>query len=354
MTHIELIEQLYRYRDIIDRGYKEGELDSVPKPLQESTLFIKVGSKYRLNRSYISFVNFALDRVDYTVIFGDYEEEHRQIIINKQRYEDTKKIQYHQKVIDLINDIYLKFYYRDSQINSALKSLQRQDNEELDILIESANDILKQIREVVEANSKIANTFTQLKSVDIEFKKVLDELDNDFFKFLKNISYYIDRLNKFIIQTQTKRRLNRLFMQLSADILSENDTYLDEILMQYREGLYHTVKRYKNQIKVLPTEDDLPLLKRSLKSLRLLKPKREKANTILPTPQVKELNLIDIKSIVASLKTGCDDLYIYLLNHDIVKDENEAFLIYLHLISYPNVSFERTFNRYNVRITKWR
>ena len=69
MTHLELVQLLYKHKDTINEAYINKSVDLVCEELVDSTLFLKVASSYRLNSNYTTFVNSILDRVDYGMVF---------------------------------------------------------------------------------------------------------------------------------------------------------------------------------------------------------------------------------------------------------------------------------------------
>jgi hypothetical protein len=356
MTHLELIAQLWQHRELLDRAYRQESVDTVPEALEESTLFLRTGSEYRLNQSYLTFVNAVLERVDYTVVFGDYEHEHKEIVRAKRRFEATGKEHYRRKILRLADDIYHKFFHRDRQIRAAVKELERSETAEIDLLIEEADDILERIEELVAANTRIAETFRELKSLEATIRTHLEGLDRGFYTFIENISHFIDRLERFIVQTRTKRRQNRLFMRLAADILAERDGELERMLLARRHGLLHTLPLTRRApVRPLPDEGDLPALRKALKGLRLARPVRPKADGRLPRLRSEPLRLPDSVRIIADLnREGCDDLYDFLLSHEEVSDTREAFLVYLLLLAEPKANVQATFNRHNIRRVAWR
>ncbi|MBN2896923.1 MAG: hypothetical protein JXK05_13645, partial [Campylobacterales bacterium] len=76
MRHSELLKLLYAHKESIDRAYREGSLEHVSSELIESTLFVKINQRYKLNKNYINFADSVLQRVDYSIIFGNYEHEY--------------------------------------------------------------------------------------------------------------------------------------------------------------------------------------------------------------------------------------------------------------------------------------
>ena len=347
MTHIELLNLLTKNKDIIDQAYRDGYIDSVSDELFDSTLFTKSSKGYELNRSYISFVNTILDRVDYSIVFGDYEKEHSLLIKSKIKYQETKKEYYKNDILNRIDEIFFKFLNRDREIKALLYKLENEVSLDIDIIIENANSILVQIIELIDANEKISKTFNELKIIDKEFKEFISNLDEDLYRFIKNINIYIEILNKFIVQTKQKRKQNRLFLKLSNDILDEKDEYLNEYL-KINSPTLHTLK-YKHKKDILLVCEDNKKLKKAIKNLDLFKPLQKLAPTIINIPKPEKLEIIELDEILLSLKNGCDDLYIFLFD----KVGKDAFRVYLSLLEYENIEFCDEFNEYGIKKVRW-
>jgi hypothetical protein len=356
MTHLQLIEMLYRHKDEIHQSYiNKGALGGSDE-LTQSTLFIKVADEYQLNQTYISFVNSILDRVDYGVVFEDYEKENAKLILLRKKYLQHQKPYYKEQILKLIDDIYLRFFYRDNHIRLLLKKLEHDVSLEIEIIVEEANTILYDISELIEANHKIYKTFVELKESDSDIKTKLVKLEIDFFRFSNNIENYISQLQRFIIQTKEKRRQNRLFMQVANDILSENDTRLDEYLLADTSTKCYTIEYTKRKkVKSLPSFYDASTLKKALKSLDLTKSKRATANSIIQEAPPQKLPMIDIDVIAARLDRDKPyDMYMFLKEQeDLFEREDEIFKAYLHLLSYASISYRDDFNMDGVRCVAW-
>ena len=357
MTHLQLIEMLYRHRDEIHQAYMHKGTLSGSDELIKSTLFIKVADEYQLNQTYITFVDSILDRVDYGVVFEDYEKENAKLILLRKKYLQHKKLYYKEQILKLIDDIYLRFFYRDNHIRLLLKKLEHDMSLEIEIIIEEANSILYDISELIDANEKIYKTFVELKELESDIKTKLIKLEIDLFRFSNNIENYISQLRRFIIQTKEKRRQNRLFMQVANDILNENDTKLDEYLSADTSIKCYTIEYTKRKkVKSLPSFYDTSTLKKALKSLELTKSKRASANSKLQETAPQKLLMVDIDVIVARLDENKPyDIYTFLKEQkDLFKQEDEIFKVYLHLLSYTNINYRNTFNMDGIRCVEWR
>ncbi len=131
MKHIELIELIYKNRDVIDSVYRGEKIFTINRVLEDTTLFIKFGEEYKLNRNYINFINSILQRVDYDIIFGNYENEYKELVKSRDRFIKTKKDFYKISILRLIEDLYYKFSNRDREIRLLL--LQLENDKVLDI-----------------------------------------------------------------------------------------------------------------------------------------------------------------------------------------------------------------------------
>jgi len=363
MRHIELIELIYKNREIIDRAYRGDKIFSLNRSIEDLTLFIKVGDEYRLNRNYINFVNSILQRVDYDIIFSNYEEEYKELIKNRNRFLKTKKDIYKKSILKFIEDLYYKFSNRDREITLLLLKLENDRSLDIDILIEKSYDILEKINEFIDANQKIRRAFrVELRGIDFEIDRLLEAISINIFEFIDNIDGYISRLNSFVLQTKRKREVNRKIIQLSNLILEEKSNSLDEYLFLHSSELYHSLLRsQKNRVFVYPDERNINKISKEIKivleNINIKRPKRDK-----PIKKQKQeiLNLIDIDKIIEDLRRdGSRDIFISILKHsqlDRFQEERlieEAFKIFLQLTREKNIKFIREFNQYGVRIARW-
>jgi len=359
MTHLQLIKLLSEYKDVIDLAYRSDEysVDIVPQVLVDNMMFIKIGDKYKLNQNYILWVNSILDRVDYSIILGDYEKEHKELIKLKSRYISTNREHYKDEIISVIERIYMEFVYRDKSIASLLKKIENESSLEIDLLIEKANDILEMIGDLVEANLKLESSFIELQELHQDIKLKMMSINTQMYHLFQNISVYIDTLNSFIIQTKDKRRENQRLFKVANDILNEDDIYLDDKLMLYGSEAYYTLKYMRNSkvSTVIDVDSNIgSYLRDALSQLSLERVKKERADRVLPKLKVEPLDLIDIEEIIASLnQNGCDDLFIYLYGLDCIADKQEAFKVYLQLLTDEHIVYSEEFNQYNIKVIRW-
>ncbi len=355
MTHMQLIEMLYRHREEIHRVYSAKSTLQGSDELVKSTLLIQVADAYRLNQNYITFVDAILDRVDYGMVFEDYEKENAKLILLRKKYLQHKKPYYKKQIINLIDTIYLRLFYRDNHIRLLLKKLEHDVSLEIEIIIEEANTILDDISRLIDANDQIYTTFAELKTIDEEIRVRLTKLDIDLYRFSSNIETYIAQLQRFIIQTKEKRRQNRLFMQVASTILHEKDADLEDYLRsEGLRGLYTIEFTRRKKIHPLPSFRDASMLKKTLKTLQLSHPKPMRANAHLQEPPPQKLSIVEIDAVIADLQRDQpDDIYAYLVEQsDRFDHPDDAFKIYLHLLAY-DVRFSDRFNAHGIREVAW-
>ena len=353
MTHKELIELIYKYKEYLNEAFINNKLSSAPDELVEINLIIKVANKYKLNQMYQRFVYAILDRIDYSVVFQDYIKEHKELVRLINRFKLNKNEYYKDRILELCEDLYLKFFERDRQIRKKILDLYQEQTLEIELILNEANDILAQIGELIEANKNILKTFDELKKIDTAFRAKLVLLDEGFLEFVNNIHLFIKDLSKFINQTKIKRAQNKKFLKLSNDILNEKDIKLNDFLELNSEFLCFNIKYSKKNKIFYLMEPENKELKKLLKELKLQKaPKRIKKIKIKEIKKEK-LDLIDLDKILSDLqKEGTNDLFLYLMDK-VQKDINEVFKVFLQLLSYKNVEYKNEFNKFNIKVVKW-
>ncbi len=355
MTHPQLIELLARYKKTLTEAYSQKELSDAPKELVDATLLIEIGDRYVLNQSYVAFVNAILDRVDYGTVFEDYEKEHKNLRRYMRRYQESRSPQIKQWIMRAVDDIYLKFYYRDRQMHQVVRRFEQEVSLDIEIIIDEANAILDQITELIDANHAIIATFNEIKELDIAFKTKLIPMDENFLRFMQNIDHLTERLGRFITQTKTKRRQNKRFAKVARDILNEDDTYLDEWLMLHMKESAHTLRRTRRHTVTALADPDDRRLKRFLKDLKLAKPKPKRAQIRIEEPAPEPLPMIDLEALKGALnENGCDDLFLCLLDYpEVGGDVATAFKLYLYLLDEGRVQMTENFNDHNIRRIRW-
>ena len=363
MKHIDLIKLIHSHRDIIDRAYRQGWAQNVDAELEEATLFVKINDKYKLNKNYLNFVDSVLQRVDYSIIFGDYEKEYKELVKMKRRYLESKNDYYKSSIITLIENLYFKFYNRDREIQLLILRLENDISLDIDILIENAQDVLSKIEELTAANQKIGLFFrVELRGVEESIDTLLQNISVDILKFIENIDSYIKEVNQFIVQTQKRRLQNKQIAKLSNMIVDEQSQELDEYLQMHHKRLYFTVNRsQKNRVEILPSDSDIVKLKKELKKIlvdiEVEKPLKE---VRIKPQQVEKLDIINVEVILQKLqRDGSEDIFMDVRSHKELEKYsgaelmNEAFKVYLQIISDERVIYENSFNEYGVKVAKW-
>ena len=364
MKHSELLKLVHDNRELIDRAYRQEHTQNVPEELVESTLFLKVGDRYKLNKNYLNFVDSVLQRIDYSVIFGDYEKEYKELVKNKKRYEERAEEFHKSAILKLIDDLYFKFYNRDREIRTLLLRLENDTSLDIDVLLENAGDILEKVDELIGANEKIGALFRkELRGLDEEIDSLLQSISVNILRYVENIDVYIREINQFIVQTKKRRFQNKQIIKLSNMILDEEVNALDEYLTLHYKTLYFTVERsQKNKIRVFASDEDVARMKKELKetfsNLALEKP--VKTNAI--KAQAKErLEIVDTQKIIRDLREKkSEDVFVFIKSHEELKrferNEliNEAFKAYLQITTDAQVAFSERFNEFGIKVARWR
>lgn len=363
MKHLELIKLVNDNKDLIDKTYREGKVDSVKEELIDSTLFIKISGQYKLNKNYLNFVDSVLQRVDYSIIFGDYEKEYKELVKNKNRYLENKNEHYRSQILNLVETLFFKFLNRDREIQILLLRVENDTSLDIDILIQHANDILEKIDELIEANTKIGQLFrSDLKGIDDELDELLSSISVDVLKYIENIDAYIKQISLFLIQTKNRRMQNKKLSKLSNLILDEKTQALDEYLHLHKKNLFHTVMRnQRNRLVTYPSDRDVYKISKAVKVVLdgFEVKKSIKTSTIKPQ-QKQKLDIINIENILGDLnESRCDDIFVYIMNHNELsmyedfKLKEEAFKLFLQITTHEKLSFTSQFNEFGIKVAKW-
>lgn len=350
--------------DLIDRSYRGEELVAVDEVLLDTTLFLKINKRYKLNKNYLNFADSILQRVDYSIIFGDYEKEYKQLVKLKRAYVESNQEYYKTNMQKLIENLYEKFFNRDREIQILVARLESDRNLDIDILLSEANNTLEKIYELIDANEKVGAFFrNDLRGLHVEIDALLQSISIDILKYIENIGKYIDQINSFIVQTKKRRELNVKVMKLSNMLLDEESDHLDEYLRLNHQSSYFTQTRsQKNRVHIFADESDIPKLnKKELKNiLDLVTVKREKKESSIKQQSYEKLEIVDIDSIISDLlKQKSEDIFLSIKNHkelSAYSDNHlveEAFKIYLHLGTKDEVEFSEAFNTYGVKVARW-
>jgi len=363
MKHIDLIKLVYENKELIDRAYRENSVENVAEELIDTALFVKINERYKLNKNYLNFADSVLQRIDYSIIFGDYENEYKELIKAKKRYLEGFN-EFHKKtIITLVENLYFKFYNRDREIQILLLRLENDISLDIDILIENASDILEKVDELIGANERIGAFFRQdLRGVDESIDTLLQSISVDILKYIENIDRYIKQINQFIIQTSKRRLQNKSIIQLSNMILDEDVKSLDEyLLLHYKKHYYTVAVSQKNRIITLADDKDTAKIAKELKNIlsdiKVIKPVKNAAIKI----QAKEkLEIVDMEKILQDLqRNGCEDLFIFIRSHAQLQKYKEkelieeSFKLYLQITTNSQALFAKEFNQYGIKVTKW-
>jgi len=346
MTHLELLNLLCKNRELLNYAYLNNGVESVEEKFLEMGLFVKVGNRYLLNQSYLEFVDLVLDRLEYSVVFGDYLKELKELIRYKNFYLKTHKPFYKKRILRLVEDIYKKLYFRDRQIVKRLREMEEEIELDIEVLIQEAKGVLEQLGELIGANAKISQVFRELKELE-EFQENIIALEENLYKITTNIENYMAWLETFIIQSKRKRKQNLLLNRVVKDIFQERDFYLEEFLTNNMDKLFLPPSKPK-----VVTDLNSKWLKPALKHLTLQKPKPIKAKNRLSSPSAQKWDFISVEEIREYLNSqGSEDIFKTLLAKGI--EEEEAFRLFLHLLSFKNSVITSEFNEYGIRIVRW-
>ena len=326
-------------------------------------MFVKINDRYKLNKNYLNFVDSVLQRIDYSIIFGDYEREYKELVKLKKRYINTKNEFYKTSIINLIENLYIKFYNRDREIQILLLRLENDISLDIDILLENAVDILEKVDELIVANEKIGLFFRKdLRDVDEDIDKLLQSIGVNILKYIQNIDRYIKDLNQFIIQTKKRRFQNKQIITLSNMIMDEDVNELEQYLILNPKRFHYTVTQsQKNRIKFFADDNDIQKFKKELKEIlqnfsinKLLK------KDTIKTQTKEKLDVVDVERIIKDLENlKSDDVFTFIKSHDeLQRFENnnlieESFKIYLHISVDERMIYDKSFNEFGVKVAKW-
>ena len=369
MTHIELIEFIYKHREALDDIYKNKK-STTHALLEDSPLIIKVGEKVELSESYRNFIDITLNRIDYAVTFNTYHAELKELLVQKSRYLGEKKEYYLTEILSLLKTIFLKLHKRDQEIRTLLIKIENETSLDLDLLIEKAMDILEKIKEINQANNQVQEVFyNEIYQLHPKTKNFIDDISSNMLLFIENISISLENLEYFIARTKKLRQQNRRIHQLSVQILEEKDQELEELLTLNPKENYLTLYRsQKNTIKSFPDASESTKVIRKLRHhLNELTVQKEPKQFNLSPQKEEKLNLVNIKAIEDELKkNGSDDIFTYIYRHKELKNfieasnkelslKEESFKIYLQFVIPPNpkIKLTKDYNDHAIRIAQW-
>ena len=366
MTHIELIEFIYKHRKVLDDVYK-GKVNSVSEMLERSRLIMRVGDSIELSSNYRNFVDITLSRIDYGIIFHTYSGQLQDLLKYKQRYLVEEKSHYLDDIMELIRNIFIKLQQRDEEIRLLLIKIENENSLDLDILLEKSMDILDKITEVNRANNEIRQMYyDQIYGLDIEIDHFIDEINPQMIRFISNISTGLDRLNQFIARTRRLRLQNKMLFQLSINILEEKDEKVDEFLSLEPNSHYLTIHRsQRNRVETFPDgSETLGVVRKLRKIINDIEIKKENRKVTLQPIVEENLSLVNLSQIEQDLTSdGTDDIFMFIYQHNQLKpftiEENqrkeESFKIFLQLIIPENryIQLTNSYNKQEILIAKW-
>jgi len=345
MKHIELLNLICRYKNVIDEGYRNKKLSFVDEKLVEIGLFTRIGEFYYINDSYIEFVNTLLHRADLNYIIEDFSKEVKRLIELKNNYLIKKDTFTYKLINSMILKIYQGLQNRDKNILALIETLENDKISELDVLINEAKRILSEIEESIETNELIVKTLEEIEKIE-EFKNIVFSVIFDIIKLNEHIDGYLKRIREFIHQTEQKRRYNQKLFKLSRMILEES-VIIDNLLSS-KDFVY------KYKINYLADK----LNRKKLKSIisKVLIPRVSKKEKV-KTPIEEVVKLIDINSLIKKLHSS-NDIFSDIVNYlrDYPEFISEALRVYVYVINHfdENITYTDEFNKYNVRIVKWK
>jgi hypothetical protein len=348
MKHIELLNLICKYRKIMDEGYKQKKLLSVPQPLVEIGLFNKIGGFYYINEIYLNFVDTLLSRADLSYVTEDFEKEFKKLLVYKNEYRLKKSPVVYELIISLITKIYQGMKNRDKRVLALIENFEKDEESNLDFLIKEAKRILSDIEEIMQKNETIYNLFKEFLSFK-EFENLIKDILVDIADLNQNIDSYLKRLREFIAQTEKKRRFNQKLFKIASMILNENSR-IDEFLSTKR-----FVTRQKTEIfpdsAYMDYEKAIKVIGKFTKERKVKKSKVKK--------DIKEvIELINLKALLEYIK-GSDDIfksiieYLPRIDRDLI---NESVRVFVYILNHydKQIEYKRGYNEYNVRIVRWR
>ncbi|MBN2896480.1 MAG: hypothetical protein JXK05_11400, partial [Campylobacterales bacterium] len=288
---------------------------------------------------------------------------YKELVKTKKRYLETKDIYYITVILSLVENLYFKLHNRDREIKVLLLRLQNDTSLNIDILIESAADILEKVSELIGANKQIGLFFREdLRGVAESIDTLLQSISISILGYIENVDQYIHELNLFLVQTKKRRLQNKQFMQLSNQILTEETQALDEHLIHHAKHLYYTIApSQKNRVAFLPEERDIAKFSKELHALlceiNVSKPIK---NSPIKHQETEKLEIIDLQQITDDLRQNkCEDLFLFIYHHPQLQRYQaqslleEAFKIYMQMLTCKEVVFRPSFNQYGIKVAQW-
>ena len=369
MTHIDLISLLNRYKKVIDQAYK-GEIPSqIDTVLFEAEIFNKIGDRVVLNEAYIQFVNTMLKRVEYGVIFGKYAEELQQLVTYKKRFLETSDKTYLNRIRKGIEDVYLKFKRRDSDVNVLIANIVHENTLSLEVILDDAEHILLQMQELSHASTQTYDIFSkEIVGLNKEIDDLVIDVKIGIQRYSDNLHKYIHRLNGFILRTKQRKEQNNKIAALAQKIMADDASELEALLRSGHEALHHTfgnTKRHK--IKTVPAQRDMEQDRFAviLRQVFTLEPhKAVKApQTIYKKQEFEDKVVLNYQKLLEDIQSDMpNDLFKFILNHDEIEKfdtvqtkRSEAFKAFLMTVSEhrAQTKIDDGFGSHRIRRVAW-
>ena len=371
MRHLELIELIYKYRELIDKVYNGENAQDIPSELvRDIGLFQKVSKKYELSDSYIQFANAMLKRVDANFTYGDYNEEIKLLMKQKSDYLDSQDRAILLRIKGLVKTLYKKIENRDILINIRINDIVNDNELSIERIIKDAKDVDARISELIDANVENLKVLgIELRGLDDELDELLVNIGLDMLPFIENIHMYNKRLSDFILRTEKRKLQNNKLASLSNKMLRESDHQFRSLLLSNHQLYHHTLKERKTgNIKHIPNSFELKkssFLDALRKAFKLKKIQRKaKVDKPYKNSEQVALKAIRLECIEQDIKKDKpQDIYQYILHHPEMEkfkvdqlDKSYAFKTYLTVIQdyRDNIVLEENeFNSNKIKVAKW-
>ena len=369
MTHIELISLMNRHKKVIDQAYK-GEIPSgIDTVLFEAEIFNKIGDRVVLNEAYIQFINTMLKRVEYGVIFGKYAEELQQLVTYKKRFLETSDKTYLNRIRKGIEDVFLKFKRRDSDISVLISRIVHENALSLEVILGDAEHILLQMKELSNASTQTYDIFSkEIVGLNKEIDELIIDVKIDIQRYSENLHKYIHRLNGFILRTKERKEQNNKIAALAQKIMVDDASELEALLRSDHEALHHTfgnTKRHK--IKTVPSQRDIEQDRFSaiLRQIFTLEPHKaiKAPQTIYKKQEVEDKVVLNYQKLIDDIQRDMPkDLFVFILNHDEIEKfdavqikRSEAFKAFLMTVSEhrEHTKIDDGFGSHHIRRVAW-
>ncbi len=369
MTHIELISLMNRHKKVIDQAYK-GEIPSgIDTALFEAEIFNKIGDRIVLNEAYIQFINTMLKRVEYGVIFGKYAEELQQLVTYKKRFLETSDKTYLNRIRKGIEDVFLKFKRRDSDISVLISRIVHENALSLEVILDDAEHILFQMQELSNASTQTYDIFSkEIVGLSKEIDDLIIDVKIDIQRYSDNLHKYIHRLNGFILRTKQRKEQNNKIAALAQKIMADDASELEALLRSDHESLHHTfgnTKRHK--IKTVPSQRDIEQDRFSaiLRQIFTLEPHKaiQAPQTIYKKQEVEDKVVLNYQKLIDDIQRDMpEDLFEFILNHDEIEKfdavqikRSEAFKAFLMTVSEhrEHTKIDDGFGSHHIRRVAW-